>query len=74
MNRIVIIIEGGLVQQVLSDGEPVTVAVVDYDVEGADLDDLTKLDGEDAFISHWTADNSDPAFVDRAFAAPPTWA
>lgn len=42
-NRIVIILEGGLVQNVLSDGEPVNYAVVDYDTEGVGDDEITMI-------------------------------
>jgi hypothetical protein len=37
--RIVVVLEGGLVQHVLSDIEGVDVAIVDYDTDGADPDD-----------------------------------
>lgn len=43
--RIVIVMDGGLVQQVLAD-RPVEVLVVDYDVDGADLEDLTLMPQE----------------------------
>jgi hypothetical protein len=41
--RIVIEIEGGLVQNVytIADGETNNAVVVDYDTEGADSDDIT---------------------------------
>ena len=42
--QIVIIIEGGLVQSVISTGEPAEVLIVDYDIDGADEDDLLTLD------------------------------
>ncbi len=37
--RIVVVLEGGLVQHVLSDVDGVDVAIVDYDTDGADPDD-----------------------------------
>ena len=40
--RIVIVIEGGLVQEVLST-EPVNYAVVDYDIEGTEEDNLVAM-------------------------------
>jgi len=53
---IYIVMDGGLVQDVITDdpkadsGE--TVAVIDYDVEGADLEDLTVMaDGTEAYLS-----------------------
>ncbi len=38
--KIAVIIEGGLVQSVLSAGVPVEYVVIDYDTEGADDADL----------------------------------
>lgn len=40
--KIVITLDGGLVNRVLST-EPVEVAIVDYDIEGADQEDLTSV-------------------------------
>lgn len=42
MKQIVIVIEGGLVDQVLST-EPVEYVVIDYDTEGAMEQDLTNI-------------------------------
>ncbi len=42
MAKIVVVMEGGLVQSVLST-EPVEVAIVDYDAEGADAEDLKSV-------------------------------
>jgi hypothetical protein len=48
--RIVIELEGGLVQQVYADGVPATYFVVDRDVEGADGEDVTtaRHDGQES--------------------------
>lgn len=67
--RIVVVVEGGVIQQILSDGAPVEVVTVDYDTEGASPEEYGSLDGEDCFLWRWIADGSDPAFVGRAFAA-----
>ena len=40
--RVVIVVDGGLVQEVITD-IPVVATVVDFDVEGADEEDLTKV-------------------------------
>jgi hypothetical protein len=40
--KVVVFIEGGLVQEVISDS-PVNFAVVDYDIEGADDDDIADI-------------------------------
>jgi len=65
MNRIAIIMEGGLIQNILSD-EEVDITIVDYDTEGAEEEDLTevrKYDGTsvEAFIGYPIADLSDEA-------------
>lgn len=57
---IAVVLEGGLVQSVLSDA-PANVLVIDYDIEGADEDDLTQItffDGktEEAQVSLRTVD------------------
>lgn len=67
--RIIVIVEGGVVQNVLTLGIPAQVVVIDYDVEGADADDTTHLvpqsDGEPAkaFVSGWTAVRASPAKI-----------
>lgn len=73
--RVVVKLEGGLVQWVgTSSLLPVEVAIIDYDTEGADDDELTAIPQDDgdtaeAFARIETADASDPAWVERAFAA-----
>jgi hypothetical protein len=42
MMKVVIVCDGGLVQEVLSDG-PVEYCVIDYDVEGTDEGWLSKI-------------------------------
>ena len=42
MARVVVVIEGGIVQDILST-EPVEVAVIDYDTEGAEESDITQI-------------------------------
>lgn len=39
MARIVIVVEGGVVQEVLSD-DPINVMVIDHDIDGVDEDSL----------------------------------
>ena len=47
MPRVVITMDGGLVQEIISD-QPLEVTVIDYDAEGSDPDDLRKVpQGED---------------------------
>ncbi|MNP09310.1 hypothetical protein D3C76_1014120 [compost metagenome] len=42
MSKIVIVLEGGLVQNIVAE-EPVEVLVIDYDAEGADEDEITAV-------------------------------
>lgn len=56
--KIAIIIEDGMVQQVLTMGLPVECVVVDYDTDGADESALTQTDDGPAYVSKWTADDS----------------
>ena len=65
MNRIAIIMEGGIIQNILAD-EQIETTIVDLDTEGAEEDDLTKIplnDGTsvEAFISYPTEDFSNEA-------------
>lgn len=48
--RIVVCLDGGLVQSIVS-AAPLDVLVVDYDVEGADEDDLTAVDQGDGTVA-----------------------
>lgn len=51
MGRIVIFMDGGLIQDVVAD-EPTEVYVVDYDTEGVDEDHpyMTKFSGDDCIL------------------------
>jgi hypothetical protein len=65
MNRIAIIMEGGLIHNILAD-EEVGIMIVDYDIEGAEEEDLTEVPQNDgtsveAFIGYPIADFSDEA-------------
>ena len=46
MNRIAIIMEGKLIQNILTDKE-VDITIVDYDIEGAEEDDLLEIQQND---------------------------
>lgn len=69
--KICVVMEGGLIQQVLSAGVPVEVVVIDYDTEGADQSELASIpqgDGSEvaAFIRVSYVEKCGP-FVERAF-------
>ena len=51
--RIVIQVEGGVVQYICSNSEvPIKVYIVDYDTEGADWDELMTTSDGDEFVGH----------------------
>ena len=65
MNRIAIIMEGGIIQNILAD-EEVYITIVDYDTEDAEEEDLTEVPQNDgtsveAFIGYPIEDFSDEA-------------
>lgn len=71
--RVLVALEGGLVQGAVADVAGVRVIVVDYDTEGADLDGVYSIpqDGggtAEACRSEHAAEH-DPAFIDGAEAA-----
>lgn len=48
--KVVVIVSGGLVQNIMVDDGPADVCLVDYDVEGTgDGDDVVEIDGEACF-------------------------
>jgi hypothetical protein len=50
MAKIIVVIEDGFVQEVLS-SDPVEVAVIDYDTAGADTEDIRHIpQGDGAFV------------------------
>lgn len=62
--NIAIIMEGGLVQNIITD-QPANIVVIDHDTEGAEENDLTQVEGVDdkVYLSHWGKPQLDPAFV-----------
>jgi len=53
--RIVIQVEGGVVQDICSNSEvPIQAYIVDYDTEGADWDELMTTSDGDEFVGHLT--------------------
>jgi hypothetical protein len=73
--NIVITLDGGLVQGVVAD-RPITVRIVDYDVEGADPDGLLMVpqdngDPVSASVSCWAVEGAciDPEWIARLDAA-----
>ncbi|CAM4193970.1 hypothetical protein NOLU111490_12290 [Novosphingobium lubricantis] len=73
--NIVVELDGGLVEGVVAD-RPTKVRVVDYDVEGADPDNLVMVPRDHggpipASVSDWAVESDciDPAWIDRLDAA-----
>ena len=51
--RIVIQVEGGIVQDICSNSEiPIKAYIIDYDIEGADLYELMTTSDGDIFVGH----------------------
>lgn len=48
--KIVIIMDGGLIQDVITDQEEAEVLIIDYDIEGADEDDLKSTQSSDGTV------------------------
>lgn len=68
--KIAIIMEGGLIESIITCGVPVDVLVVDYDIEGADEDRLIELDEDGpAYVTLQSAqsDQGQDRWAMRAF-------
>lgn len=77
--KLVVILEGGLVQAVLSLGVPVTVAIVDYDADQGDDDgaiDIDQGDGntERAWCTVLDGELPDPDTVNHPCSGPSLFA
>lgn len=57
----VVVMKGGIIQEVLSDNPNFSLLVVDQDIEGVDIKDLTVVDGEELYL---VVHNSDGAIFD----------
>lgn len=57
MNKIVIFVEGGIVQDVLSE-EAIEYVIVDRDTESASLKEIVDINGQDATFSINTAESN----------------
>jgi hypothetical protein len=60
--RIVIFLEGGKVQSVVTDQEA-EVLVVDNDIDGVTEDDIKQVNGEDAYCYHSPAESIDNSLL-----------
>jgi hypothetical protein len=67
--RVLILIEGGLVQEVLSDTPDVEAAVLGMDIEGADADEIVEVAGHGERLRgaiHTEAVRLAPELIDAA--------
>lgn len=66
MTKILIHVEGGVIQNIQTDGAA-EVYIIDKDIEGVELDHphLTWFDGEECLLSEWTPEH-DPHSVHLA--------
>jgi len=68
MARVVITMEGGLIQLVMADKEDVQVMVLDFDTEGGDDEPIKEFEGNPVYVFQGV-DDVDPARVDEIEAA-----
>jgi len=64
MARVVITMEGGLIQHVMSDTEDVQVMVMDFDTEGGDDERIRQFEGNPVYVFKGV-DDVDPARVEE---------
>lgn len=62
--RLAVILEGGMVQAIIGTGAflGMVVTVIDYDIDGADDDEVTEVEQGDgsvagAYVAQWTVTN-----------------
>jgi hypothetical protein len=70
--KLVVILDGGLVQDILISSGKGEVYVIDYDIEGAEAEDIMTVsfsasegepNREQAYVSHWDKLETDPKFI-----------
>ena len=64
MAKVVITIEGGLVQHIMADQGDVKVMVLDYDTDGGDPERIKELEGDEVYLYHGV-DDVDPERVNE---------
>jgi hypothetical protein len=64
MAKVVITMEGGLIQHVMADTEGVEVFVLDFDTEGGDAERIREFEGERVYAFQGV-DDVDPARVEE---------
>jgi hypothetical protein len=64
MTRVVITMEGGLIQHIMADQEDIEVMVVDFDTEGGDDERIKEFEGNPVYVFQGV-DDVDPERVDE---------
>ncbi|MBI4966221.1 MAG: hypothetical protein HY913_23280 [Desulfomonile tiedjei] len=64
MARVVITMEGGLIQHIMADQEGVEVMVLDFDTEGGDDERIREFEGNPVYVFQGV-DDVDPGRVDE---------
>ena len=68
--RIVIQVEGGIVQDICSNSEiPIKAYIIDYDTEGADSNELMTTSDGDIFVGHLEEIHWNESHVNSLFNA-----
>ena len=70
--RLVVQVEGGIIQDICSNlPVPIQIYIIDYDTEGADMDELMTTPDGDEFVGHLGEARCDGAYVNSIFNSPP---
>lgn len=64
MARVVITMDGGLIQHIMADQEGIEVMVLDFDTEGGDNERIKEFEGNPVYVSRGV-DDVDPERVDE---------
>ena len=70
--QLVVQVEGGIIQDICSNlPVPIQIYIIDYDTEGADLDELMTTPDGDEFVGHLGEARCDKTYVNSIFNSPP---
>lgn len=64
MARVVVTMEGGLIQHIMADQEGIEVMVLDFDTEGGDDERIKEFEGNPVYVFQGV-DDVDPRRVDE---------
>jgi hypothetical protein len=70
--RLVVQVEGGIIQDICSNlSVPIQIYIIDYDTEGADVDELMSTPDADEFVGHLGEARCDEVYVNSIFNSLP---